>query len=181
MIILQNVSTQLSEEIKSHRDLLLAESDELKVSFATVESSLGLLKVFRDKYLVHEIAKDKDLIISKDSKDIEFRTDVALLKRVYSNMVKNALEAAVAGDKVVIGCTKSEEGKICFFTKNPQVISKEIKEKLFVPYVSTKGANRGLGTYSIKLLTENYLRGTVHVESEEGLGTTFSVSLPIKG
>lgn len=38
--------------------------------------------------------------------------------------------------------------------------------------------NRGIGTYSVKLLVEKYLKGTVNFESEEGLGTVFYVRLP---
>jgi len=43
---------------------------------------------------------------------------------------------------------------------------------------STKGKGRGLGTYSIKLLTERYLKGTASFTSTETDGTTFQISLP---
>jgi signal transduction histidine kinase len=44
---------------------------------------------------------------------------------------------------------------------------------------STKGTGRGLGTYSIKLLTERYLGGRVWFESAEGHGTTFHAEFDI--
>ncbi len=42
---------------------------------------------------------------------------------------------------------------------------------------STKGEGRGIGTYSIKLLTENYLKGTVSFVSNESKGTVFSIKV----
>jgi signal transduction histidine kinase len=53
-----------------------------------------------------------------------------------------------------------------------------VRLQVFKRSFSTKGSDRGLGTYSIKLLTENYLGGEVGFASEEGNGTTFWVKLP---
>jgi len=49
---------------------------------------------------------------------------------------------------------------------------------LFQRSFSTKGEGRGLGTYSIKLYTERYLKGTVSFSSAEGEGTVFRVRYP---
>ncbi|HAL86389.1 MAG TPA: histidine kinase, partial [Deferribacteraceae bacterium] len=40
------------------------------------------------------------------------------------------------------------------------------------------GKGRGLGTYSIKLLTENYLKGKVRFETRRESGTTFFIKIP---
>jgi sensor histidine kinase regulating citrate/malate metabolism len=50
---------------------------------------------------------------------------------------------------------------------------------IFKKRFSTKGKGRGLGTYSIKMLTENYLKGKVFFESSPESGTIFSVQLPL--
>jgi sensor histidine kinase regulating citrate/malate metabolism len=49
--------------------------------------------------------------------------------------------------------------------------------QLFQRSFSTKGNGRGIGTYSIKLLTENYLKGKVSFFSNEEEGTVFSIEL----
>jgi signal transduction histidine kinase len=54
-----------------------------------------------------------------------------------------------------------------------------VRAHVFQRSFSTKGTGRGLGTYSIKLLTERYLGGRVWFESAEGQGTTFHVELDI--
>jgi signal transduction histidine kinase len=50
-----------------------------------------------------------------------------------------------------------------------------VRAHVFQRSFSTKGAGRGLGTYSVKLLTESYLAGQAWFESTTGQGTTFHV------
>jgi len=54
----------------------------------------------------------------------------------------------------------------------------EVQRQLFTRSFSTKGTGRGLGTYSIKLITEKYLQGTVSFVSNEEQGTVFTVRYP---
>jgi signal transduction histidine kinase len=53
-----------------------------------------------------------------------------------------------------------------------------VQRQVFNRSFSTKGAGRGLGTYSVKLLTERYLKGKAGFTSSEADGTTFFVILP---
>ena len=50
--------------------------------------------------------------------------------------------------------------------------------QVFQRSFSTKGSGRGLGTYSMRLLTEHYLRGSVGFTSSAAEGTTFFASYP---
>jgi len=55
-----------------------------------------------------------------------------------------------------------------------------VQLQMFQPSFSTKGAKgRGIGSYSVKLLTEKYLQGKVWFVSREPEGTTFFVALPL--
>jgi signal transduction histidine kinase len=49
---------------------------------------------------------------------------------------------------------------------------------MFQRSFSTKGAGRGLGSYSVKLLSERYLNGKVSFTSSEDEGTTFIARYP---
>jgi sensor histidine kinase regulating citrate/malate metabolism len=62
--------------------------------------------------------------------------------------------------------------------RNPGWIPREIQLQLFQRSFSTKGQNRGLGTYSIKLLGEKYLNGEVGFASTQEKGTVFWLWLP---
>ncbi|MGE4488502.1 MAG: ATP-binding protein, partial [Kiritimatiellales bacterium] len=67
---------------------------------------------------------------------------------------------------------------ICFSVHNRFVIPPDVQIQLFTRSFSTKGNGRGLGTYSIKLISEKYLNGRVSFVSNEEQGTVFKVTLP---
>jgi hypothetical protein len=104
-------------------------------------------------------------------------SDVHLIKRILTNLVKNALEASFNSDTITL--TAIEEGEnIEFSVHNPGIIPEAVKQQIFQRSFSTKGVDRGIGLYSIKLLTTRYLKGKVIFTSEESTGTTFTVCLP---
>ncbi|MFH0867179.1 MAG: ATP-binding protein [Bacteroidota bacterium] len=92
--------------------------------------------------------------------------------------MKNALEASPEGETIVISCSKSDD-KIEFTVNNQGKIPEEIQFQIFQRSFSTKSKTRGLGTYSVKLLAERFLKGTAGFTTEERRGTTFSVRFPI--
>lgn len=63
--------------------------------------------------------------------------------------------------------------------QNSQVMPYASQMQVFKKSFSTKDVNRGWGTYSIKLLTEKYLKGKASFRSNETEGTIFSVELPV--
>jgi signal transduction histidine kinase len=60
-------------------------------------------------------------------------------------------------------------------------MDESVRSNIFRRYFSTKGGNRGLGTYGMKLLTEEYLGGEVSFRSSEQEGTTFTFVIPNRG
>lgn len=56
---------------------------------------------------------------------------------------------------------------------------KDVQYQVFQRSFSTKGHNRGLGTYSMKLITEKYLGGKIGFVSNETEGTKFFIKLPV--
>jgi sensor histidine kinase regulating citrate/malate metabolism len=58
-------------------------------------------------------------------------------------------------------------------------MSRKVQLQLFQRSFSTKGKNRGLGTYSMKLLSERYLQGSISFKVSEKEGTTFFARYPL--
>jgi K+-sensing histidine kinase KdpD len=175
--IAANLSAEIVEEINAHRSILEAENGELKISKTKVLSKLLLENVAR-QISFHTVSYEKHINIHPDTENISLFTDYYLLSRVIMNMLKNALEASSREGIVVVSCKKIEDS-IRFWVHNERYMDDEIMHQVFQRSFSTKGSNRGLGTYSMKLLGENYLGGKISFESAKDKGTTFYFDLPI--
>ncbi len=174
---LHQLSQQLIDEIKSQRDLMKAENHELTVNFKPVEA-LNFIKRLATLYAQNEVAREKRIVIANDSQEVTFSTDSLLLARVLGNMLKNALEASQAGEIVTIRCDVVEN-TVRFQVHNPAFIKPETQLQIFLRSFSTKGTNRGLGTYSMRLLSERYLKGKVWFTSSQEDGTRFYAAYPL--
>ena len=89
------LSSQLIEEIQAQRDLLHAESGDLKTQPVPVKAS-QVLEELRSQYLKHPVAAGREISIGQTWPG-PIITDRRLLQRVLGNMVKNALEATFSG------------------------------------------------------------------------------------
>jgi signal transduction histidine kinase len=171
------LAQQLVEEIKAQRDLVAAENNELSITFVPTKSAAFMHDIC-DAYKNQDAARSKTLGVDQDSVEIEFLTDPTLLRRVVGNMVKNGLEASGENETVQLSCRSSKTG-IEFLVHNPRFMPRHVQLQVFQRSFSTKGPNRGLGTYSMKLLGEQYLRGKVSFTSYPEGGTTFKIWLPL--
>lgn len=163
-------------EISSQRDLMLAERGDYPLNTTTIMSRAIIEDVARE-LRCHPVAVEKDIVVERESRDRTIRADLPLLRRVLVNMLKNGLEATPSGGTVRLGCT-SADGHVVFAVQNGQVMDQETQFQIFKRFYSTKGKGRGLGTYSIKLLTENYLGGKVDFISNDQVGTIFRAFIP---
>ncbi len=170
------ISQQLEEEITVQRQLLAAERGSLELGVAS-QTPLSIMESVAELYRHHTIARDRQIVIG-DAPRGEIVTDPTLLRRVLGNLVKNALEASDPGGLVMMDAEERGDGVI-FHVRNAAVMPEDIQRQIFQRSFSTKaGSGRGIGTHSVKLLTERYLQGQVSFTSRTPEGTVFSVALP---
>lgn len=174
---LSRLSERLVDEIKAQRELSAAENNELAVHPAPLNSQV-LLQEIMALYQYHEAARARHLQLDPHSPAVLFTSDPTLLRRVIGNMVKNALEATTPAETVTLGCEQREE-TIEFWVHNPGVMPRRVQLQVFQRSFSTKGPGHGLGTYSMKLLSERYLKGKVSFTSSAQHGTIFRASYPL--
>lgn len=175
-IVLKSISSQMMEEIKAQRDLIYAINGLLKPNKAVFKASEVLDFV---KGSLCQIASDMynvNIIIESTLTDEDLESDKVLINRVIHNMVKNACEDNAAGDVIVRA--KVEDNAIIYSVHNDAVMSLDTKSKVFIQGNTTKKQGHGLGTYSMKLIGENYLGGKVYFKSEKNFGTEFYFELP---
>jgi len=170
------LSEAIIEEIQAQKELSAAENQELVPRFVPVQARALLEEVARS-YQAHQVSKGKTVQVAPDSVEVTLTTDRTLLKRVLGNMTKNALEASNPGQSVTLRC-HDQDGGLAFSVHNPKAMPEKIQLQVFKRSFSTKGSGRGLGTYSIKLLTERYLGGRAWFTSSPAEGTTFTALLP---
>ncbi len=171
------LAKRIAEEIRAHRQLIAAEYNQLEISPETLDSH----EILENMLAMHsdpDIRNGRFLKIDQRAAAVPFASDRTLLTRVLANMIKNGLESSVPGATVTIGCDKVAE-RIQFWVHNPSYMTKDIRLQIFNRSFSTKGAGRGLGTYSMKYFTEKYLRGNIFFTSDEAEGTRFVVSYPL--
>ncbi|MFA6507109.1 MAG: ATP-binding protein, partial [Treponemataceae bacterium] len=172
----RGAADQLVDELVSHRMLSDAETGILPADFVLVSASEICLSIAE---IYTKIVESRGLTLSleKGKGPILLQTDPVLLRRVLANLLKNAMEASERGQVITLAYD-ALDGFAEFSVSNPAVIPEAVLSQLFHRSFSTKGRGRGLGTYAARLFTEEFLGGTIRVESEEGKGTTFTVRIP---
>ena len=102
------------------------------------------------------------------------------IKRAVLNLVDNAVEAVGSvGEVVVETALVADNGHArIIVTDTGPGISPEDKEKLFLPYFSTKAAGMGLGLPIVWEIVSEH-GGTIHVEDNEPRGSRFIIEVPV--
>lgn len=102
------------------------------------------------------------------------------LNSVFSNLVKNAIQAIPHDRQGIIKFTVLPEGDRVSvnISDNGNGIPEALKERLFTPYFTTKSSGSGLGLSIVKRLVEG-MAGEISFTSKQGEGTVFTIILPV--
>ncbi len=118
-----------------------------------------------------------DVSFTYTHENIKINGDKDQLIRVFNNLIKNAIQAieeSGKNGKVEICLSHGKNGVHISIKDNGIGIPDNKKEKIFVPYFTTKSTGTGIGLAIVKQIIENH-KGTVSFESKEGEGTVFNI------
>jgi PAS domain S-box-containing protein len=102
------------------------------------------------------------------------------LREVFVNLIVNAVDAMPKGGKLSIKCRSQEDALQLQFKDDGLGMPEDIRQKIFEPFFSTKGAHgTGLGLSVSHSIIERH-EGSISVSSEPGKGTVFTITLPLK-
>jgi two-component system, NtrC family, nitrogen regulation sensor histidine kinase NtrY len=126
-----------------------------------------------------EIRQSKiKLITSVLPPDIEFSADEQLLEQVLINMIKNAIQALTnrPDPQIVIRAFINKRGRLTIqVTDNGQGILKDVMDKIFIPFFTTKTKGSGIGL-SLSRQIMRLHGGSISASSEPDVGTTFTLT-----
>jgi len=138
-----------------------------------IESALSMFAGRLDGIVLHKsLAMDLPKVMA----------DGEAIKRAIANLVDNAAEAsqnsvvreieistALVGSRDAVEITVADTG---------HGVTRDLKEKLFLPYFSTKKRGTGLGLAIVSRIVEDH-RGSIRVEENQPVGARFIVELPV--
>ena len=130
-------------------------------------------------FVTPEIKQKKILILKSYDANLSLcRIDSNLIKQAILNIIINAEQAMENGGELMVRTSRDKKYIQIDITDTGAGIPKDIIDKIFQVYFSTKKMGTGLGLPTAKRIIEDH-KGIISVQSEEGKGTNFSIKLPI--
>jgi signal transduction histidine kinase len=137
-----------------------------------------LLQLAKNVISMMSIPQEIKIKIQENSNLPPVSADPNTLKRVFNNLILNAIQAMPEGGPINIYSEKIDGNvKISIKDSGPG-ISNSVKENLFKPFYSTKAKGTGLGLAVSKKIIESH-GGIINLESTNGSGCRFYFILPI--
>lgn len=144
------------------------------------EEKLDIIALINGVREVFNADRKTTITFNANQKEAFLLADKDQFVRVFNNLLKNAIQAIPSEreGKIVVEAIVSNGFITIAINDNGIGISEEKHGKIFVPYFTTKSTGTGLGLAMVKQIIENH-KGQINFESEEGVGTTFYVKLPL--
>jgi two-component system nitrogen regulation sensor histidine kinase NtrY len=138
-----------------------------------IESALSMFNGRLDSIRLHKsLASDLPKVMA----------DGEAIKRAVANLVDNAAEALqtsiVREIEITTALVASRDAVEITVADTGHGVTRELKEKLFLPYFSTKKRGTGLGLAIVSRIIEDH-RGSIRVEENRPVGTRFVLELPV--
>ena len=120
----------------------------------------------------------------RDLAPVRIPADREQIKRVFANLIRNAVQAMPDGGVVTITAdlvTKDQTGYLRIRVQDTGGgMEDEARERAFEPYYTTKRDGSGLGLPIVERIIFDH-NGSISFESRRGSGTTFTIDLPVGG
>jgi len=174
------------ELVNSSMDTIITEVNELQNMVNEFNSFSRLPDLTKGVFNLGELLVEvtdfyrqshPDIEFVYESRDCKINADRNQLKRVFYNLLNNAIHAMEKGGRILINVI-SENG-MCRITveDNGAGIAPEDIGRVFVPYFSKKAEGTGLGLAIVKKIVDEH-NGTITVESRQNEYTRFTLELP---
>jgi signal transduction histidine kinase len=177
--MMEKLSVTLIEQIDVLSNIATEFANFAKMPAAAMKR-IDLFKVIAAVVELYRNESDSEIIVTDHSVgDCHLYADHDQMVRVFSNLIKNAIQSIPEGTagKIIIDLKRADKNIEIMVTDNGAGISPEVRDRIFAPNFTTKSSGTGLGLAIVKNIINNS-GGTIRFETEEGSGTTFHIFLP---
>ena len=130
--------------------------------------------------VAHIAGERKDIRVFFDAEKIPpVHGDEILLRQAFTNLVQNAADSMPEGGDLRFGFSTEQDSLEITISDSGHGIPEKIKDKIFLPFYTTKDKGTGLGLAIVHKIVVSH-HGSISVESSEQ-GTTFRIRLPLPG
>src|SRR5690554_2575016 len=124
-----------------------------------------------------------EIIKALESDMPEIDADPNQIHQILVNLIVNAIHAMPEGGKLILSTKDNKDNTVSFSVEDTGVgIKEEIREKIFIPFYTTKDINQGtgLGLSVVHGIVSSH-SGQINVNSQLGKGSIFEIRLPVYG
>ncbi len=163
-------------------DLIKLEQKNVELSFSSIDLNIMLSSLARE---VQHLANKQgiDITVETGKTPLWIDGDHAAIERIFLNLLSNSIKFTPQSGKIHIKAAQARDQCVVKVTDTGQGISPVHVPKIFDRFsqsdssATRKHQGLGLGLALVKELVEAH-SGTVTAKSEQGVGTTISVTLP---
>ena len=133
--------------------------------------------------LYHYVAEDNHIVVEMDcNEDISVRVDLNRMRQVVANLLDNAIKYTPPGGRIMISVRREHEQTVVSMRDTgigiPAEEITEIWSRLYRGDKSRSQPGLGLGLSLVKAIVRAH-KGDVEVHSEPGVGSDFTIRLPV--
>ena len=135
-----------------------------------------LAEILQQAASLYQDVKPEVTIAVDVAPDIELLMDPEQIRRAVGNLLKNAVEATERGE-IRVSARRAPHRVVIEVADPGRGVPDSDKDKLFLPYFSTKGRGTGLGLAIVHRIVRDH-DGQIHVHDNHPKGTRFEIELP---
>ncbi len=181
--VLESSVAAIIREVDNLNELLVEFREFARLPMPRAETVVlrELIDEVTDMY--ESLSQNVRIDSSHVEKELTIRVDPSQFKQVFANLFKNAMQAMPRGGEITLRSAKinKESRAYCriWIKDSGGGISDDIKRRIFEPYFTTKKEGTGLGLAIVERIIFDH-DGNIWFETQEGIGTTFIIDLPLE-
>ena len=180
--VLQASISSIVREVDNLNDLLVEFREFARLPMPRLQSVHLRELVEEVVEMYRNLSSEVTFDSSHISEDSIVRADPGHINQVLANLIRNAVQAMPKGGEVSIrsAVVNKEDRRLCriWIKDTGSGIPEEIRGRVFEPYFTSKADGAGLGLAIVERIVFDH-DGNIWFETQEGVGTTFIIDLPL--